>query len=297
MIAPYLDITEVSYLSEKLFRMLLVKENNIYVADFKKHNINALSLVEQGLNIKEKWMSKVSSEIEGLRLNSYTYPSLVDISKFSKLEYFQLIGMVSNGEIPFTELDKLKEVDLNYQDKTCKQIFDQQSVEYLDLSYYKSRSGTELTRLKNLKQLNLNHAVFPNLEFLSDMREMKKLSISYNPKLTRIEQLGATKETLKSFGVQNCKKIRDWHVLQEMKQLEFIYIENCGEIETLEFLNELPNLRGLYIIGTTKVLDGKLKKIINKESVEKINIAIGKNYDITRDDVRKFDFIPAIKVN
>ncbi|EMQ4858105.1 hypothetical protein Q4R69_04125 [Morganella morganii subsp. sibonii] len=296
MIDPYIDITKVSYSSKKEFNLLFVKENNIDIDDFNKYEINALSFVEQGLNIQESWLREISSKIEGLRLNNYSYSSLIGVAQFRNLQYFQLIGDVSDGEIPFVELENLKEVDLKYQDKTCNQIFERKDIEYLDLGYYKERSGSKLEGFKKIKQLSLKHCVFSDLSFISDMNDLKKISVSYNSKLTHIEALGKVNNTLKSIGIQNCKKISDWHVLKEMKELEFIYIENCGEIESLDFLSNLPKLRALYIIGSTKILDGKLKKIINKNNIEKVNVVIQKNYDITRDDVRKFDFVQFIEI-
>lgn len=296
MIDPYLDITEVRYSSEKLFKLLLVKKNDIDADEVKKYDINALSFVEQGLNIQEDWMGKIASKIEGLRLNNYSYSSLDKVSQFSNLQYFQLIGEVCNGEIPFLELEKLKEVELIYQAGKCNQVFKQKNIEYLELSHYKDKSGSMLAGLKKIKQLSLKHSAFSDVSFISDMSELKKISVSYNSKLTQIEGISKTKATLKSFGIQNCKKISDWSVLQEMKNLEFIYIENCGEIDSLDFLNSLHKLRALYIIGSTKILDGKLNEIINKPNIEKVNISIQKNYDITREDVRRFDFVPFIKI-
>ncbi len=73
-------------------------------------------------------------------------------------------------------------------------------------------------------------------------------------------------------------------------QLEYILLEDCGEIESLTFLEGLPNLKVVRLVGNTKVKDGKLKSIIEKENMEYAGVPIFKHYDIKLDDLRRFNF-------
>ncbi|MDM5250396.1 hypothetical protein [Lysinibacillus sp. G4S2] len=271
----------------KYYKYSLDGKESFQKEDMEMYSINGLSLFGQDEILD---LSKLSSlcGVKAIALNRHLYTSVDTLSKFRELEYFQVLNLCDNV-IPFNNFERLWCAEINYDKKTCNLIFDNLGLEYLTLHNYKEKHHNDLSKLKNIKRLNLNQFKLENLEFISQLRKIDFLGISYNSNLTTIKDLDKT--NLKGLSIVNCKKIIDWEIISGLKEIEEIYLADCGEIESVSFLNELPNLKTLMITGNTTIKDGLLKGIIEKPGIEKANITLKKHYDITDDHLNKFKFI------
>jgi len=255
--------------------------------DMELYSINGLSLYGQEEILDLSKLSALSG-VKAIALNRYLYTSTDTLSNFRELEYFRVLNLCDNV-IPFSNFEKLWCAEINYDKKTCKLIFDNLGLEYLTLHNYKEKHHNDLSKLKNIKRLNLNQFKLQNLEFISELQNIEFLGVSYNRNLATIKDLDKT--NLKGLSIVNCKKVTDWESICELQGIEEIYLGDCGEIESVTFLNALPNLKTLMITGNTKIKDGLLKEIIEKPGLEIANITLKKHYDITDDDLIRFKFV------
>ncbi|MGA3603033.1 hypothetical protein [Lysinibacillus agricola] len=231
----------------KYYKYSLDGKESFQNEDMEMHSINGLSLYGQDEILD---LSKLSSlcGVKAIALNRHLYTSVDTLSKFRELEYFQVLNLCDNV-IPFNNFEKLWCSEINYDKKTCHLIFDNSELEYLTLHNYKEKHHNDLSKLKNIKRLNLNQFKLENLEFISQLQKIDFLGVSYNRNLTTIKDLDKT--NLKGLSIVSCKKVIDWEIISGLRKIEEIYLADCGEIESVSFLNELPNLKILMITGNT----------------------------------------------
>ncbi|WP_310602693.1 hypothetical protein [Anaerosporobacter sp.] len=255
--------------------------------DMALYGIDAFSVNGDG-----EWLDlsslKEYSCIRALSLSNRWYKSVDILQEFAEIEHFRVRNLCDSS-IPFDRFRKLYSADVNYDHKTCQLLFDNPSIEFLRLHNYKQKSTNDLMKLRTLKRLTLEQCKIENLDFLEQLTRLKSFRISYNRSLKSIQGIAKNKN-LKAIEIRNCKKIEDWNALSEASQLEYIILEDCGEIDSLAFLENFPNLKVIRFIGNTEVKDGKLKSIVEKESLEYAKFPLCKHYDITRDDLHKFLF-------
>ncbi|MEK4424988.1 hypothetical protein [Solibacillus sp. FSL K6-1523] len=285
----YLNIHERKYYDRlyKYYKYNLDGEESLQNEDIEMYSINGLSLYGQEEILDLSKLSDLCG-VKAIALNRHHYISVDTLSRFHKLEYFQMLNLCDDL-IPFNNFEKLWYAEINYDKKTCNLIFNNLQLEHLTLHNYKEKHHNDLSKLKNIKRLNLNQFNLTNLEFISQLQRIDFLGVSYNRNLTTIKDLDKT--NLRGLSIVNCKKIIDWKIISNLKKLEEIYLVDCGEIESVSFLNELPNLKMLMITGNTTIKDGLLKDIIEKIGLEKANITLKKHYDITEDDLNRFKFV------
>lgn len=83
-----------------------------------------------------------------------------------------------------------------------------------------------------------------------------------------MEDIGAlaeVKSTLKHLNIDHCGKIKDFSVLEELENLEILYLEGNNSIPNLKFLDKLKNLQ---VFGfDVNVEDGNLSPCLRLPTV------------------------------
>lgn len=285
----YLNISEreIRNRKYKFYKYNLDGNETFDRNDMDLYGIDGLSVNGEG-----EWLDlgslKEFNHIRALSLTQKCYTSVNTLQAFSEIEHFRVMELC-DAVIPFDRFRKLYSAEVNYDHKTCQLLFDNTSIEFLRLHNYKQKSPELLAKFKMLKHLALEQCKIEDLDFLVQLPRLKSFRISYNRNLKSIQGIVKNKN-LKGVEIQSCKKIEDWNVLSEAYQLEYILLEDCGEIDSLAFLEKFPNLKVLRLIGNTKVKDGQLKSIVEKETMEYVKAPLYKHYDITLVDLRKFTF-------
>ena len=256
--------------------------------DMHLYNIDSISVGGKGELLTLGFLEKFT-DIRGLRLNSHSYTSTETLQMLNQLEYFQILDRC-DATIPFDRFLKLHSAEINYSHNSCRLLFDNPTIKFLKLHNYKNKSPDDIIKIKSLEQLCLEQCSVENLDFIEQLTQLKGLRISYNRNLKSIQGISNSKN-LKKVEIAYCKKIEDWSCLSQADQLNAIIIEDCGEIDSLRFIESLPNLKVLRIIGNTKIMDGSLKSIIDKDSIEYAGIVLHKHYDISQEDLLKFNFV------
>lgn len=216
------------------------------------------------------------STARGLSLYG-NYDELDDLSQFKSLEYLS-INVLCKKEIPFQDLENLWYINLNYDKKTCRQIFECKALEYINIDNYKELDTSSFENFTKAKNISLRKANFTEFS-IEKMPNLEHFSLGYN---TKIQDISFLKDTsLKLVGFRNCKNIKNWEILGTLKNLEALYLENIKDIPSLDFLSGLKHLKTISIVGDVRVLDGQIKNILQRPNLEYFVIPVRKEYDLT----------------
>ncbi|SCB96580.1 hypothetical protein [Gilliamella intestini] len=255
----------------------------------RNNSIDGIVITTDDRNKKIHDIKMISNfkELRGLNLNSYCYGRLTDLSDFKKLEYLNFLGK-TDSEIPFSSLESLWCVYLNYDKKSCKSVFDCKNLEYIFIDNYTSTSSKDFQKFEKAKRIGLIKSKVEEFNAIKNMPQLEHIGIGYNLKMESIKWL-EDNNSLISVALQNCKNIKDWEKIGSLKKIEKLIIENCGELPTLSFLQRLTNIKEIRIIGTTSVKDGKIKEIMKIPQLNYLFIPVKKGYDITIQDLTTFN--------
>lgn len=259
------------------FYQVDVKEK-IDVEKLQTKGVDSLIAVINEEKKKYKNIENIStfSTARGLSLFG-NYDDLDDLSQFKSLEYLS-IDVLCKKEIPFQDLENLWYIHLNYDKKTCRQIFECKALEYIYIDNYKELDTLTFENFTKAKNISLRKANFTEFS-IEKMSNLEHFSLGYN---TKIQDISFLKDaSLKSVGFANCKNVKNWEILGSLKNLEVLYLENIKDIPSLDFLSRLNHLKNIRITGDVKVLDGQIKNILQRPNLEDFFIPIRKEYDIS----------------
>ena len=131
----------------------------------------------------------------------------------------------------------------------------------LGLSNYKEIDISEAFCSPILDTLSIFHSKIITLEGLQKSKKMQCLYLYYNRSLQDISALRKVKNTLKALRIENCPKIADFSVLNELENLELLEISGSNEIPSLDFIKKMKNLK--TFIFNVNVKDGDLSPTLN----------------------------------
>ena len=161
----------------------------------------------------------------------------VSYSGLQGLEYLKLFG---DGHMGFEALDSVKSLRLHYSKRTKPEnIFCSRELDSLALIV------TNVTDLDGIER----------------SERMQCLELSYNRRLSDISALQKVSSTLKGLRIEKCAKIKDFSVLRELHQLEYLHLEGSNVLPDLRFLESMPHLKCLSL--RMKVEDGDLERCLS----------------------------------
>ena len=135
---------------------------------------------------------------------------------------------------------------------------------------------------KSLECLGICESSMRSLEGIQNASKLRKVDLSYNRRLQDISSLVNLKESLTSLEIDRCGKIKDFSVLHELSNLEYLTLNGSNEIEDLSFLSKMPKLKRFSL--TMNVLDGDLSLCMLIPSVK---IKNRKHYNLKDKDMPK----------
>lgn len=195
---------------------------------------------------------------------------MIDISSVSTLKglrYLQISGKPKQP-IHLEEFPILRELRVQWWPKLhFGELLP--ALRVLRLRQYAPRIGdlTTLPQMPELEDLELVQSSNMALTGIERFAHLKKISISYFPKLTHLLPLNAFSEgNLESLEFDNCKKLVDHSQVRVIRSLRRLAFNACGEIPSLSFLNDLPLLESFSFVDTN-ILDGDLKPCLRLKLV------------------------------
>jgi len=137
---------------------------------------------------------------------------------------------------------------------------------------------------QSLECLNIIQSPIRSLKGIEDARKLRRLQLAYNRRLADISDLRYLRENLICLEIEACGRIRDFSVLSELQNLEFLTLKGSQTLPNLSFLKDLPNLK--YLRFDMNVEDGDMSWC---ENLTYVQIQNHKHYSHKNDDLPKGD--------
>lgn len=161
--------------------------------------------------------------------------SIEEVASLENLEKLTIFNGCSIDDLsPLSELYSLEELRLI----ACSRCWDFGPV-------------SDLTALKNL---SVSHTrAFTDLEWLSSLTNLTQLSLY---ECTRLYDIDAIVElgNLTRLKLDNCKNLEECSPIADLSDLQHLSL-NRTNLESIEFVQELEQLQTLYVVGCTKLTD------------------------------------------
>lgn len=167
--------------------------------------------------------------------NREQYVSEIDYSRIHGL--VKLGVSVNKGTLNFNKVETLKT---------------------LAVSSFKGKHHdlTDLFCSKELDTLSMIQCGMHSLNGIETSERMQCLYLHYNRSLHDITALQKVKRTLRALRIENCPKIEDFSVLEELENLELLELWGNNSLPSLSFLKAMKNLKTFTF--KMNVLDGDL---------------------------------------
>lgn len=161
------------------------------------------------------------------------------------------------NEIDYSRVPGL--VNLVLEDnKGAKKFQNVETLKQLYTTRYRSPSR-DVTQLFSSKELTCLSLFMSNIQSINGVEKapgLQCLELSYNRSLNDISALGKIKDTCKVLYIENCPKITDFTVLEELENLEYLWLTGSNSLSDLRFLKKMKKLKTFIL--DMNVLDGDL---------------------------------------
>ena len=226
----------------------------------------------------------LQEHIEYINVNNIKKALIVaeDISFLRKcpcLEYLYVIPSLIAKEFDFSPLYDLPKIKWLY----CETMYgdEKKQIAYVDYSkiqglqclfIYGKYGHQQLSKVKGLKklffsegqpaktslegvfdgndleELDICQSSLHSLKGLNVASSLRKLGLSYNRKLEDISDLSEVKNTIISLEIENCGKIKDFSVLNELCNLEKLRLVGSNKLPDLNFIHNMPKLKSFIFM-------------------------------------------------
>ena len=161
------------------------------------------------------------------------YKTSLDYSKITGLED---ITMLKTGHSGYETVPKLKKMWISENKKI--------------------RSFQGLSCSSVLQEVTFLGCGIRSLEGIGNHKMMKSLTLWHNYSLSDISALTQVSESLTELAIDACSKIKDFSVLNELENLEYLYLDGNNLLPNLDFLENMKKLK--VFTFTMNVEDGDL---------------------------------------
>lgn len=275
---------------ERSYTFIQVDDGQSFDIEYIRDNkIDGFVVTANDIKTKIKDIKRIATckFLRALNLNTLLYENISELSNLNNLEYISLYGKV-DYKIPFSSLNNLWCIYLNYDKKTCESIFDCTNIENLFFDNYLCKSSFEFNSLTKLRRIGLMKTNLTEFDVIHNMPYIEHIGIGYDANLTDLDWLYGN-ESLTSISLKNCKNINNWEIIGSVNNVKQITIDNCGVLPSLGFLNKLTNLQEIRILGSTYIKDNKIRELLEMPQLEYISIPVKKEYDLTLLDLNNFN--------
>lgn len=211
----------------------------------------------------------------------FNFEPLYTIKKLKNLHLHQL-GYENKIELDFENLSCIEYLFLYIEDYSfIKNISKLDSLKALDLRDFNLKSIEMDIIPRNLNCLKLYGSNIKDLKGIENSTSLERIELNVMDNLVDISDLSKIKNTLKILKIDDCDKIKDFSVLNELKNLE--YLELCGrnKIKDLDFLNKMDKLKIFKF--SFKVENGDLSNCLKIPHVECVKNF--KFYNLRKEDM------------
>lgn len=140
---------------------------------------------------------------------------------------------------------------------------------------------------ENLDTLELRQCRERSLNGIEISRNLSCLYIYHNRALEDISALKSCTKTLTALRIQNCPKIEDFSILEELENLELLQLSGSNKLPDLRFLEKMKNLKTFTF--SMNVEDGDLSPCLRLSYV--YSQKNHKHYNLKDKDMPKNEYI------
>lgn len=230
-----------------------------HIAHVRENHIKKAVLI-----VKDISFIKQCPELEYLMVfpavdaENFDYSPLYEMPNIKWLQCETVYGIEEDkvSDIDYSRFDKLERITVtgkgNHNIHMAQRVVELSL--YSDFSPSKTLEG--VLPGKSLQTLLIGQAKIGSLAGIEAATRLRRLDLEYNRSLTDISALSHLKDTLAYLSIEVCGKIRDFSVLHELRNLEFLILKGSNVIPDLSFVESMPKLKHLHI--TMNVQDGNM---------------------------------------
>ncbi|WP_010584094.1 leucine-rich repeat domain-containing protein [Schlesneria paludicola] len=185
------------------------------------------------------------------------------------------------SEIRFSEFPELETCSLEWREKASS-LFDCVSLKKLFLDNYTGKDALKLGQLTKLKSLDLLSASVENIEGLRTLKSLYYLRLGNLKRLTSLRGLEALTE-LEELVINRCRLIKSIGEISKLHKLRRLGLPDCGGIASLQPLCALSELKAVWFYGSTKILDGDLRPLLDMQ-LERVSFMNRRHYSHAREE-------------
>lgn len=229
-------------------------------------------------------------------LKDYTFIERITISSYQGINYaglhhlnnlkFLAINVLAkdNQEIDFNMFPKLEDCRFTWRPKASS-IFNCTSLKRLDIIKFNKDNLQDLSKLINLKILDLRQSSFKSLVGIESLG-LEKLGLYYLSKLENLQTVDKLSKSLKVLDIESCKNINDIHEISQLHNLEKLGLNNCKQIDSLKPIQNLNKLQQFDFWGDTSILDGDMSPCIG---IRKVAFENRKHYNYKNEEIDRLN--------
>jgi Leucine-rich repeat (LRR) protein len=228
------------------------------------------------------WVKKVKY-LDELEILSYDLREISHVERFSNLKSLTL-ETSSEEKINWTKLQKIESV---LMDGHLFKNFTNNSgsLSSLYLLTCKEKNFQKLNTFPNLKKLRLSE---PPIESIEDMQlpNLNHFGLYHAEQLKDLEGIQSCAK-LEWLEISACRKLSNLYKISELKNLKRLELEGLGAIDSLDFCLKLTELEEIYL-WETKILDGKIRRLLDLQNLKIFRFHDRKTYDITDEQAQEY---------
>lgn len=232
-----------------------------YIQYIQSHQIEKATIILKDIS----WLPQCSSLKELVILPSeqaagnFDFSPLYEMPEIRSLECRTQYGEWDQylNEIDYSRIPGLVNLALQVT-KGTKNFQKIDTLKQLFIERYRSpsRDVTQLFSSKELMCLCLFMSNIQSINGVEKAPELQCLDLSYNRSLQDISALRKIKDTCRVLSIENCAKITDFTVLEELENLEYLWLTGSNSLPNLHFLKKMKKLKTFIL--DMNVLDGDL---------------------------------------
>ncbi len=155
------------------------------------------------------------------------------------------------------------------------------------LRNYNDSLSSFFNGFRKLEKLSFIQTNISDLNFLSDIPQLKSFELFYAPKIQNIEGLKFCIDNLRILELDHCKKIDNYNVLYSLNNLKKLIISDSKDIKSIDFISRMNQLEHFSFVGTN-IINGDLNYCIG---LKHIGFNDKKHYSHTYEELKRINSI------
>ncbi len=259
-----------------------------HVEYIRKHNIKKAIVVAEDIRFLTQCPSlEYLMVLPAITATEFDYSPIYEMPNIKWLQCETIYGINEDkvSTIDYSRFHGVKRLGVSGA-KGHLNVHTAKGVESLlfDFGFPNAKTLTGFISGKSLENFSISQSPIQSLDGIEVASQLRRLELAYNRRLTDISALCQFGETLCYLEIDTCGKIRDFSVLKELHNLEFLVLKGSNTLPDLSFVKEMPKLKNLHL--TMNVEDGNLNfceqlpyvRIKNRKHFSHKDSELSKNY-------------------